>query len=104
LANEPVIPVNEWDNHEVHLMVIENYMKGQEYETLDPAIQKEFQLHRQKHKDHLVQVQFQQMMQAAGGDPNADPNANPNAQGQPGDNQFSGIEQPPALDSQNPLQ
>jgi hypothetical protein len=96
LANEPVIPVNDWDNHEIHLMVIENFMKGQEYETLDPAIQNEFILHRQRHKDKLMQKTMENMMQQMG-----DPNANPDATGQSGSgNQFSGIEQPPPLDSQ----
>lgn len=101
-ANEPVIPVNEWDNHEIHLMVHENFMKGQEWETLDPAIQNEFILHRQKHKDGMMQKMMEDMMQqqGAGGDPNADPNA---GQSGPG-NQFSGIEEPPPLDSQPPTQ
>jgi hypothetical protein len=77
-------------------MVIENFMKGQEYETLDPAIQNEFILHRQRHKDKLMQKTMENMMQQMG-----DPNANPDAAGQSGSgNQFSGIEQPPPLDSQ----
>ena len=92
LANEPVIPVNDWDNHEIHLMVHENFMKGQEYETLDPAIKDEFQKHRQYHKDKLMQKAMEQMMQGGGMDPNQDPNKGPG-------NQFSGIEEPPPLDS-----
>lgn len=91
MANEPVIPVNEWDNHEIHLMVIENFMKGQEYETLDPAIQNEFKLHRQKHKDAMMQKMMEDMMKQQ---------ANPEAAGQSGSgNQFSGVEEPPPLDS-----
>lgn len=97
IANEPVIPVNEWDNHDAHLLYHENYMKGQEYETLDPAIQKEFQLHRQKHLDLRVQAQFKEMMEQGLGQ-------EPNAEGSVGDNQFSGVEEPPALDSQTPPQ
>lgn len=102
LANEPVIPVNDWDNHEIHLMVHENFMKGQEYETLDPAIQKEFELHRQYHKDKLMQKSMEQMMQGGGMDPNAVGGKPPAGKG-PG-NQFSGIEQPPPLDSAQPPQ
>lgn len=93
LANEPVIPVNEWDNHEIHLMVIENFMKGQEYETLDPRVQNEFKLHRQKHKDMLMQKMMEDMMKQG---------MNPEAAGGesgPG-NQFSGVEEPPPLDSE----
>lgn len=95
MANEPVIPVNDWDNHEIHLMVIENFMKGQEYETLDPRVQNEFILHRQKHKDAMMQKLMEDMMKQQ---------ANPEAGGNPGEsgggNQFSGIEEPPPLDSE----
>lgn len=94
IGNEPVLPVNDWDNHEIHLLHHENYMKSQEYETLDPAIQKEFQLHRQRHKDKLMQGQLTQLMQGGGQDPNAPQGGGPA-------NQFSGIEQPQPLDSQN---
>lgn len=97
-ANEPVLEVHDWDNHEIHLKVHENFMKSQEYETLDPAIQNEFELHRQKHKDALMQQAFEQMMQQGGmGEEGA-----PQESG--GANQFSGIEEPPPLDSQNPTQ
>ena len=95
LANEPVIPVNEWDNHEIHLMVVENFMKGQEYESLDPAIQNEFKLHRQKHKDALMQKMVEDMMKQG-----TDPAAGGNSGNTGPANQFSGIEQPPQLDSQ----
>jgi len=93
LANEPVIPVNDWDNHEIHLMVIENFMKGQEYETLDPRVQNEFKLHRQKHKDMMMQKMVEDMMKQQ---------ANPEAGGgeSGGGNQFSGVEEPPPLDSE----
>ena len=95
LANEPVIPVNEWDNHEIHLMVIENFMKGQEYETLDPRIQNEFKLHRQKHKDALMQKMMEDMMKQQ-----TDPAAANGGNSGPA-NQFSGIEEPPPLDSES---
>jgi hypothetical protein len=93
LANEPVIPVNEWDNHEIHLMVIENFMKGQEYETLDPAIQNEFKLHRQKHKDAMMQKMMEDMMKQQ-----ANPDAGQSGQSG-GGNQFNDIQEPPPLDS-----
>ncbi len=99
LANEPVLEVHDWDNDEVHLIVHENFMKGQEFEMLDPAIQEEFKLHRQRHKDKMMQQMMEQAMsQMGGGDPN-DPNADPNAEGG-GGNQFSGVEEPPPLDSE----
>lgn len=93
-ANDPQIPVNDWDNHEVHLMFHDNYMKGQEYLMLDPSIQKEFQLHRQKHKDALFQKQIQGMMQqgqaAMGEQPGgAPPPHGGQPEGSPQSNQFS---------------
>lgn len=90
-ANEPFLPVHEWDNHDVHIMVHERHMKSQEFEEYPDEIKKEFELHRQRHIDmqsqKMMRDMFQQISQG-GGDPNADPNAGPpNADG---NNQFSG--------------
>lgn len=98
MGNEPFVAVNEWDNHEVHLKFHENFMKGQEFAMLPDPVKKEFELHRQKHKDMLFNSQFEQMMQAQSGGQGA-----PGGGGGAG-NQFSGIEQPPTLDSQQPPQ
>jgi hypothetical protein len=98
IANDPIIPVNDWDDHEVHLKFHENFMKGQEFQMLPKAIQKEFELHRQKHKDAQFEQQFQDMMSAQGALP---PGSEPPME--PGGNQFSGIEEP-AVDEQQPPQ
>jgi hypothetical protein len=98
IANDPIIPVNDWDDHEVHLKFHENFMKGQEFQMLPKAIQKEFELHRQKHKDKQFEQQFQDMMTAQGALP---PGSEPPME--PGGNQFSGIEEP-AVDEQQPPQ
>jgi len=112
LANQPIVEVHEWDNHDVHIAIHERFMKGQEYEMLPDPIKNEFELHLKAHKDMqfktLMEKQMKQQM-AAGqpGDPNApqggDPNGGPpsGAPSGPG-NQFSGIEQPPVDAGQPP--
>lgn len=99
-ANEPFVAVNEWDNHEVHLMFHENFMKSQEYQTLPPEIQNEFKLHRQKHKDALFQSQVQDMMQQMQGEMQG---AEPGGEG--GQNQFSdpNTGEAPPVDAENPI-
>lgn len=108
-ANQPLVPVNDWDNHQAHLMWHENFMKGQEFQGLDPAIQQQFELHRQKHKDAMAQMQIQQMMQQGqatiGGGGAAPSGPEPHGSGNDGTNQFSPPQpgQPP-VDGQTPPQ
>lgn len=94
-ANEPIIPVNEWDNHEVHLMIHETFMKGQEYEMLPDEIKNEFELHRQKHKDMAVQSMMEDMMK--GMPPEGMEGMPPEGGGESpemGNNQFSDLNKP----------
>jgi hypothetical protein len=65
---------------------------------LPKAVQDEFKLHRQRHKDKQFEQQFQDMMTAQGALP---PGSEPPME--PGGNQFSGIEEP-AVDEQQPPQ
>jgi hypothetical protein len=104
-ANQPMVPVNDWDNHTEHLLWHENYMKSQEYQGLPPQNKQQFELHRQKHKDAEAQQQLQGMMQqgqaAIGGGSGSGPEPhgeNPSS----GQNQFSAPQ--PQLDAQNPPQ
>lgn len=46
----PMVEVNEWDNHEVHIATHDNYRKGQEFETLPDLIKQEFKKHIDLHK------------------------------------------------------
>jgi Phage portal protein, SPP1 Gp6-like len=46
---EPVV-ANDWDDHIVHVKVVENYMKSQAFELLKPEVQELFINHRQEHK------------------------------------------------------
>lgn len=64
----PVVPVNSWDNHEVHIQVHNDYRKRQEFENLDPKLQAEFEKHVELHRASLGlpptinPEQMQQMM------------------------------------------
>lgn len=54
------IPINEWDNDQEHDYHHTNYMKTQEFETLDPQIQaahvQHLQLHRQRMQSQMAVV------------------------------------------------
>lgn len=97
LGNEPFVAVNEWDNHEVHLKFHENFMKGQEFAMLPDPVKKEFELHRQKHKDMLFNSQIELMMKQTqagmGGEQPAGPEGT-NQFGEPGGAPLD-TEQPP---------
>lgn len=49
----PIIPVNEWDNHQVHISTHNNYRKGQEFETLPQNIKDQFEAHVKLHNAAL---------------------------------------------------
>lgn len=47
------VPINNWDEHSVHIQEHNNYRKKQEYETLDPIAQQLFEAHVQEHQLRL---------------------------------------------------
>lgn len=51
---EPVVPVNTWDNHAIHIDIHNRYRKSQAYEQLDPARQLLFEVHVQKHMEAIA--------------------------------------------------
>lgn len=115
--DQPVLPTNDWDNHEVHIFVHEKFMKSQAYEMLPELVQQEFIKHVQAHKNVGMQMQLNQLMQGGtsggqdaqneegapggfdieammgGGMPGEQPGQS-GANNPEGGNQFSGIEQP----------
>lgn len=112
--DKPILPVNDWDNHEVHIYRHQFFMKSQAFEMLDPIVQEEFVKHVQEHKavqqsQALTEMMMggttgglpQEMMQggAGGGNPleaimgGQNPEGGQEESGGAG-NQFSGIEQP----------
>ena len=62
LAVPPVISVNAWDNHAVHVEVHNRFRKSQAFEALDPASKAEFQKHISMHEAVLQQQMMQQAM------------------------------------------
>jgi hypothetical protein len=58
----PVVPVNNWDNHAVHIATHNNYRKGQEYELLDDSVKQEFERHVRMHEQSVAAQQQQEMM------------------------------------------
>ena len=76
----PMVPVDDFDLHEVHLEEHNRYRMSQEYETLPDPIKQEFQKHCASHEQFLQQAMaMQMMMQNMGG---AQPPGGPG--GQPG--------------------
>lgn len=51
---EPVIPVNNWDNHAIHIDIHNRFRKSQAYEQLDPMHQMLFEVHVQKHMEAIA--------------------------------------------------
>lgn len=49
----PVIPVNTWDNHQVHIETHNNFRKRQEFENLPPELKMEFERHVALHRAAL---------------------------------------------------
>jgi hypothetical protein len=60
----PMVPVDDFDLHEVHLEEHNRYRMSQEYETLPDIIKAEFQKHCESHEQFLQQAMAMQMMMA----------------------------------------
>lgn len=87
LLPDPVIPVNTWDNHAIHIDMHNRFRKSQAFESLDPMKQLLFEIHVQKHMEAI---------------------AAPHIGGMPTAEMMIGIgeqqrNQPPPTDSQTPM-
>jgi hypothetical protein len=101
LEPPPIIPVNTWDNHAVHIMTHDKFRKSQAFELMSEPVKQAIETHVQHHKAAMHQAMMEQMMMggmpgmpgAPGmpGMPGEDPNAPP-GQEPPGGNQFNGAE------------
>lgn len=99
--DRPMLPINDWDNHEIHIFTHEKFMKSQAFEMLDPVVQEQFVKHVEAHKAKMQEKMLTELMQGGttGGLPQMEGmpgEAQPESQGgnAEGANQFSGIEQP----------
>ena len=57
------VPVNDWDNHAIHIAVHNKFRKSQAYEMMPPEVKMQFQQHVQIHEAHMAMMMPQ--------DPNA---------------------------------
>jgi len=99
IPQPPVFPVNEWDNHTVHRIVVERRMKSQEWLGYPDWKQQMFLEHWRAHKAAEVgQMQEEAMLDAAGapggaaGSPSND--AGPSGSGGYTDSQNGGQAEP----------
>jgi hypothetical protein len=95
MFNQPIIPINEYDNHQAHLEEHGYFMKQQTYENLPPEIKDQFLKHWKAHETKLQQGALDQLMQGAPSGMGGPPKTNGGA------NQFSGL--PPAADNSAPV-
>jgi hypothetical protein len=73
----PVIVVDDFDVHEIHIETHNKFRMSQEYEMLDPAVKEQFARHVQMHEQFFMQKQQMEMMNSAMMDPMADPMGDP---------------------------
>ena len=90
-----IVPVNTWDNHQVHIDVHNRFRKGQAFEQLPDPVKLQFEAHVAQHAMALIGASNNaQMMPPADpgqGDPNAQP---PGPDPGQGSNQF---DMPPGM-------
>ena len=70
----PIVKVNNWDNHAIHIATHNAFRMGQEFEMLPDEVKEEFELHVQLHNQMLaadMQMDQQAAMMQQGGDPAA---------------------------------
>lgn len=103
--DKPMLPVNDWDNHEIHVYIHQRFMKSQAFENMDPALQDEFIRHVEEHKAVQQSNQLTQLMMGGttgglpeegggemGGMPAIMPGMEQAGAESGGGNQFSGVE------------
>lgn len=65
IEQPPLVPVNDWDNHAVHIEVHNRFRKSQTFELLPDSIKEEFQRHIALHQQAVQAQMMQQMMLGA---------------------------------------
>lgn len=64
-----MVPVHDWQNHKVHIDVHNRFRKSQEFQFLDPIVQREFQNHILLHQVQLIMSEQRSGMMMQGGPP-----------------------------------
>jgi len=60
----PVISVDDFDLHQVHIETHNTFRMSEEYDTLDPAVKAQFALHVQLHQQALAQTSLSSFLQS----------------------------------------
>lgn len=58
----PVVSVNDWDNHQIHIEVHNRFRRSQAFEFLDDTVKAQFEQHVQMHKQAMAQEQVQNLL------------------------------------------
>jgi hypothetical protein len=53
MSYPPIVPVNKWDNHEVHITTHNNFRKTQAFESLDPLVKDQIDRHVNAHESYV---------------------------------------------------
>jgi hypothetical protein len=69
----PVVQVNDWDNHAVHIEVHNRFRKSQAFQLLPDVVKAEFQKHISIHENALMNQQMMQQEAAAPQEQSAPP-------------------------------
>lgn len=64
----PVVTVNSWDNHQVHIEVHNRYRRSQAFEFLSDTVKAQFEAHVEMHKQYMHQEMLQKMLAGIPGD------------------------------------
>lgn len=63
----PLVQVNTWDNHAVHIQIHNDYRKSQAFELLSDAVKAQYELHVQAHLAAEMQAMMEAQQFAGGG-------------------------------------
>lgn len=58
----PIVPVNTYDNHEIHIDTHDRFRRSQAFEFLSDAVKEQFEMHVQMHKQMMQNDALQNMM------------------------------------------
>lgn len=60
----PLVPVDNFDEHQIHIQAHNAYRMGEEYESLPPEVKQQFELHVALHQQALQAVSLQSFLSA----------------------------------------
>lgn len=67
----PLVPVNTWDEHQIHIQVHNNYRKSQNFEAASPTTKNIFEEHVRSHMEALANMMVHPLTGLDSSNPNA---------------------------------